>query len=120
MPRVSRVMKKEADDLPRVGPTDLGIRSVDVDVDTQNHVIVNGKGMSVAPTWRDININRIPKRLRPIMPGAGGANSTFCFRIGSGPFLQGSFANALGTRLGNSRKHSSTAECTYGRCGDPP
>ena len=49
MPRVSRVMKKEADDLPRVGPTDLGIRSVDVDVDTQNHVIVNGKGMSVAP-----------------------------------------------------------------------
>lgn len=94
MPRVFRVMRKEPDDLPRVSPTDLGVRPVDVDVDARNNVIVNGKGMSVAPNWRDININRIPKRLRPIMPGAGGANSTSCFRSGAGSFLQGSFANA--------------------------
>ena len=53
-----------------VSQTSLGIRpGRDVDLDAQNNVLVNGKGMSVAPSWRDINVNRIPKRLRPIMPG---------------------------------------------------
>ena len=95
MPRVFRVMKKESDGLPKVGPADLGVRPSDVDVDAQNNILVNGKGMSVAPEWQDININRIPKRLRLLMPGAGGANSSFCFCFGTGPFSQGPFANAL-------------------------
>ena len=74
----------------------LGVRpGVDVDLDAQNKVLVNGKGMSVAPNWRDINVNRIPKRLRPIVPGAGGSNNTFCFRTGNGAFVQGAFANGL-------------------------
>jgi len=96
MPRVFRVMKKEADGLPTVSPTSLGVRpGVDVDLDPQVNVLVNGKGMSVAPNWRDINVNRIPKRLRSIVPGAGGSNNTFCFRIGNGAFVQGAFANGL-------------------------
>ena len=96
MPRVFRVMRKDADGLPTLSPTSLGVRAgVDVDVDAQNAVRVNGKGMSVAPAWRDININRIPKRLRPQIPGARGSNQTFCFRYGTGPFQQGFFADGL-------------------------
>ena len=96
MPRVFRVMRKEPDGSPTVSQTSLGVRpGVDVDLDTQNNVLVNGKGMSVAPNWRDINVNRIPKRLRPIVPGAGGSNNTFCFRTGNGAFVQGAFANGL-------------------------
>ena len=96
MPRVFRVMRKDADDLPAVGQTSLGVRpGRDVDLDSQDNVLVNGKGMSVAPNWRDININRIPKRLRPLLPGAAGSNTWFCFRTGAGPFQQGAFANGL-------------------------
>ena len=96
MPRVFRVMKKGADGLPTVSRASLGVRpGVDVDVDAQDKVLVNGKGMSVAPNWRDINVNRIPKRLRPIVSGAGGSNNTFCFRTGNGAFVQGMFANGL-------------------------
>ena len=42
--------------------------------------------MSVAPNWRDINLNRIPKRLKTLFPGARGSNAWFCFRTGTGPF----------------------------------
>lgn len=57
MPTVFRVMRKDADDLPTVNQTSLGVRpGRDVDLDAQNNVLVNGKGMSVAPHWRDINI----------------------------------------------------------------
>ena len=51
--------------------------------------------MSVAPNWRNVSRNRIPKRLRSIVPGARGSNNTFCFRTGDGAFLQGVFANGL-------------------------
>jgi hypothetical protein len=95
MPLVFRVMKKDADGLPTLSPTSLGVRPVDVDVDGANNVQVNGKGMSVSPSWRVININRVPKRLRPKLAGAGGSNNTFCFRTGAGPFEQGPFANGL-------------------------
>ena len=89
MPLVFRVMKKDADGLPTKSPTSLGVRPMDVDVDGANNVQVNGKGMSVSPSWRDININRVPKRLRPKLAGAGGSNNTFCFRTGTGPIPAG-------------------------------
>ncbi len=92
-------MRKDVnDDLPVIASSShgLGVRpGTDVDVDAQNNVQVNGKGMSVAPNWRDINHKRIPKRLRPIVPGAMGSNNTFCFRYGQGVFAQGAFANGL-------------------------
>jgi hypothetical protein len=89
-------MRKDPAGLPTVSQTSLGVRpGIDVDLDAQNNVLVNGKGMSVAPNWRDINVNRIPKRLRPIVPGAGGSNNTFCFCFGKGPFQQGPFARGL-------------------------
>src|SRR5258707_14894795 len=109
MPRVFRVMRKEPDGLPTVNQTSLGVRpGVDVDLDAQNNVLVNGKGMSVAPNWRNINRNRIPKRLRSIIPGAGGSNNTFCFRTGNGAFVQGILANGL-TLEPDSAKHGNVA-----------
>ena len=97
MPRVFRVMKKDANDnLPVVAQNSLGARpQIDVDLDAQNNVHVNGKGMSVAPNWRDINHKRVPKRKRDIVPGAQGSNNTFCFRHGTGPFVQGAVTNDL-------------------------
>lgn len=89
-------MRKDPDGLPTVSATSLGIRpGVDVEVDAEGNVLVNGKGMSVAPNWRDINVNRIPKRLRPIVPGAGGSNNTYCFRAGEGAFMRAVFASGL-------------------------
>src|SRR5439155_22000762 len=102
-------MKKDPDGLPTVSQTNLGVRpGVDVDLDAQNNVLVNGKGMSVAPNWRNINRNRVPKRLRSIVPGAGGSNNTFCFRTGNGAFVQGAFANGLSLEP-NSATHGNVA-----------
>jgi hypothetical protein len=69
MPRVFRVMKRDADGLPTVSQTSLGVRpGKDVDLDAQNNVLVNGKGMSVAPNWREINIHRIPQAVESVTP----------------------------------------------------
>ena len=95
---IFRVMRKDEDGLPAVEQSarGLGVRAgIDVDVDGQGNVIANNKGMSVAPSWRDISILRIPKRLRDKVPGARGSNSTFCFRAGSGAFHAGPFAAGL-------------------------
>lgn len=96
MPRVFRIMRKDVTGFPHISPTSLGVRvGIDIDLDGQSNVLVNGKGMSVAPDWRDINVLRIPKRLRQIVPGANGSNNTFCFRIGTGEFARGVFADGL-------------------------
>ena len=98
MPRVLRVMRKSEDGLPTVEQTASGLgvrRGIDVDVDHHDQVVMNGKGMSVAPSWRDIDIRRIPKRLRDMVPGARGSNATFCFRFGAGPFVDGQLAQGL-------------------------
>jgi hypothetical protein len=98
MALVFRVMKKSEDELPTVEQTasGLGVRpGIDVDVDMQGNVEVNGKGMSVSPSWRVISILRIPKRLRDKVPGARGSNNTFCFKFGTGPFQEGVFAPGL-------------------------
>lgn len=95
---VYRIMKKDEDGLPTIGSSSstLGVRpGIDIDLDAHNNVQVNGKGMSVAPDWRDINPNRIPKRLRHTVLGAAGSNNTFCFRRGEGPFQRGFFADGL-------------------------
>lgn len=98
MPRVFRVMKKSDDGLPVVEQSagGLGVRpGNDVDVDDQHNVVVNGKGMSVSPSWRDIPRFRIPKRLHEKFPGARGSDHCFCFRMGEGPFQESEFAPGL-------------------------
>jgi hypothetical protein len=91
-------MRKDEDGLPHVeqSANGLGVRpGVDIDVDPQDNVLVNGKGMSVSPNWRDMPLFRIPERLRHLKPGARGSNNTFCFCRGSGPFQRGAFAEGL-------------------------
>jgi hypothetical protein len=74
----------------------LGARpGVDITVDAAGNVVLDGRGMSVVPGWRNIKMYRIPKRLRHIVPGAKGANSTSCFTMGVGPFQNGVVANGL-------------------------
>lgn len=89
MPRFFRAMKKSDDDKPLVEPTasGLGVRpNHDIDLDVSGNAIANRKGMSVGPNWRDLPLHRIPKRLRPLAPGARGSDATFCFVYGDGPF----------------------------------
>jgi hypothetical protein len=91
-------MKKDQDDFPTVeqSATGLGVRSgIDIDVDVQGNAIVNGKGMSVSPAWRELPPSRIPKRLRGTVRSARGSNNTFCFKTGNGPFQQGVVAAGL-------------------------
>jgi hypothetical protein len=93
-------MKRDpADDLPVVGSassTELGARrGIDITVDAGGNVVLDERGISVAPGWRSLEFTRIPKRLRHLVPGAGGANSTSCFTIGSGPFQRALMADGL-------------------------
>ena len=99
-PKVYRAMKRNpADNLPVVGATsssELGARpGVDISVDAAGNVVRDGTGMSVSAAWRNLDFTRIPKRLRHIVPGATGANSTSCFTMGAGTFHNGVIANGL-------------------------
>ena len=81
MPKMFRSMRKSEDEKPLVDATGkgLGVRGepvhgvVDVDLDCEGKVILNGKGMSVAPAWRDLPYFLISKRLRHVFPAARGS-----------------------------------------------
>jgi hypothetical protein len=99
-PKVYRAMKRDpADNFPIIGTTsssELGARAgIDITVDGVGNVVLDGTGMSVAARWRDLDFTRIPKRLRHLVPGVTGANSTSCYTMGSGSFQNGGFANGL-------------------------
>ncbi len=99
-PKIYRAMKREpADGLPVVGSngsSELGARpGVDITVDPAGNVVLDESGMSVAPTWRNLDFTRIPKRLRSVVPGAAGPNSTACFTMGVGTFQRNAVANGL-------------------------
>jgi hypothetical protein len=103
MPKVYRAMRKEADDKPLVDASGkgLGVRIepvndvVDVELDAQGNVRLNGKGMSVAPSWRVLPPFLIPKRLRDKCPEARGSSQLFCFSLGEGLFENGPIASGL-------------------------
>ncbi|HVA51691.1 MAG TPA: hypothetical protein VNH11_35450 [Pirellulales bacterium] len=88
-----------ADNLSAVGSassSELGVRpGVDITVDAASNVVLDSTGMSVVRGWRNLEFTRIPKRLRPIVPGAGGANNTSCFTMGTGPFQDRPIASGL-------------------------
>jgi hypothetical protein len=112
MPKIYRVMRKAADDKPVVDASGkgLGVRGlpvngiVDVDRDENDRIILNGKGMSVSPSWRDLPYFLIPRRLKEKFPGARGAPDLFCFRMGEGAFQDGFVAEGLDLKT-DSPKH---------------
>jgi hypothetical protein len=114
MPRIFRIMKKDADDKPTIGQTatTLGIRPGEVDLDAQGKVILNGKGMSVSPEWRVVQVFLIPKRLGT---GGRGSNTSHCFRRGSRAIPASPMRCRVGTRSGqsNSRCGETGSTCRH-------
>jgi hypothetical protein len=103
MPKIYRSMRKTDDGKPRVDASGkgLGVRGkpvngvVDVDVDQDGQVILNGKGMSVAPSWRDLPYFLISRRLKNQFPAARGSADVFSFTMGEGLFADGPVASGL-------------------------
>ncbi len=112
MPKIYRAMRRADDGKPSVDASGkgLGVRGdavngiVDVDVNEEGNVVMNGKGMSVAPAWRDLPIFLISNRLRDKVPGARGAAGLHCFTFGTGPFADGPVAEGLDLKV-DSPKH---------------
>jgi len=112
MPTIFRTMKRANDGLRVVGSNakELGVRcppnpNADIELDTNDCVVLNGKGLSVAANWRYFLAHLIPKRLKPLFPGAAGSNTLACYRTGTGVFAAGPLSNALSVVLksGNPR-----------------
>ena len=116
MPKIDRSMRKTNDEKPLVDATGkgLGVRGqpvngvVDVDLYQDGKVILNSKGMSVAPRWRDLPYFLISKRLIDRFPGARGATDIWCFTMGEGPFAEGAVADGLDLKI-DSPKHGVVA-----------
>ena len=102
MPKIYRTMKKDDDGKPTVDAPGrgLGVRVepanvADVDLSEEGFVILNGKGMSVAPSWRALPPWLISIRLKDKFPIARGATNLFCFTMGEGPFENGPVSDDL-------------------------
>ncbi len=104
MPRVFRVMKRDADGQPTIADdAGLGVRlNIDIREDGNGNAIIEKKGMSVFEHWKDLPFSRKPQRL-----GGRGPDDTFCFRLSDGPFVSGHLANGLDllAPLGRDPKH---------------
>jgi hypothetical protein len=103
MPKIYRSMKEDADGRPVIEQTNkgLGVRAapgsklLDVDLDQDGKVFLNGKGMSVAPTWRELPPHLVSRRLKERFPDAIGSQLLRCFTMGNGPFQNGPVADRL-------------------------
>lgn len=112
MPKIYRAMRRADDGKPVVDATGkgLGVRGtpinavVDVDLDAQGNVVLNSKGMSVGPAWRDLPYFLVSRRLKAKFPAARGAADLFCFTTGDGPFRDEKVAPGLDLKV-DSPKH---------------
>jgi hypothetical protein len=116
MPKIYRSMRKGDDGKPLIEATGkgLGVRGqpvngvVDVDLDQDGKVILNSKGMSVAPGWRDLPYFLISKRLKNQFPAARGPIDLCCFTMGGGSFAEGQVADGLDLKI-DAPKHGVVA-----------
>jgi hypothetical protein len=98
MPRIFRSMKQDADGKPIVGQsaTALGVRVPrDIAPDAAGMVHPGKGGMSVAPHLRDLPPQRVPSRLRHLVPRATGKESMHVWIHGEGPFAASPVALGL-------------------------
>tara|TARA_R110001592_G_scaffold349164_1_gene643918 strand:- start:98494 stop:98913 length:420 start_codon:yes stop_codon:yes gene_type:complete len=120
-----RAMRKDSDDKPIVDSSGkgLGVRGVpvngvtDVDLDSEGCVLLNNKGMSVAPRWRDLPIFLISKRLIDKVPGARGSSNLYCFTMGGGNFQDGDVSESLTLRV-DSKSHGVICPMSLMRLAD--
>lgn len=111
MPRIYRVMARAADGGPLVEQSSkgLGVRETgitggpDVVLDDAGNVILNGGGMSVAPSLGAMLPTMIPKRLKDKYLQARGSSSRYCFAMGEGPFVDSGVASGLELRVTSPR-----------------
>src|SRR5947199_64430 len=96
MPLVYRSMFPDGD-RPRIGPTasTLGARlgppssGGDIPVADDGTVAPGTGGISVAPSLETLPLHRLPKRVRPRIPGARGNDNLVVWKMGEGPFEAG-------------------------------
>jgi hypothetical protein len=70
----------------------LGVREppnryADIDLDSNEMVVLNGRGMSVAAHWSHLPPHRIPRRLGDDNNGAKGSDELCCWVMGEGDFI---------------------------------
>jgi len=93
---------------PRIGndTCELGVSppghpvNVDVNLDADGNVILDGGGMSVFPSIVAADLKRVPKRLIPLrlagkVPGAAGDDDMRIWTSGTGSFASGPVTTAL-------------------------
>lgn len=112
MPTLYRPMKAAEDNFPVVGSNskELGVRvppnpNSDIDLDDNQLIKLNGRGMSVAEHWQHLPGHLIPKRLQPIFPAATGSNSLKCFKMGEGNFEEANVNSDLRVVIKSGNSH---------------
>lgn len=100
MPRVYRLMKREAD-RPKIGDAAmcLGVRPGEVPVNPAGFVGPGTGGLSVYDALRSIPAGMLPKRLRSLIPGAVNSNNLTVWALGEGPFAEGPIADEFVLRI---------------------
>jgi hypothetical protein len=105
MALIFRSMKVAPDGKPSVENTarGLGVRvggslADDLTTDENGNVHPNTGGMSVVESWRELDLHRIPKRLKHFVQEASGSNSDACWRMGSGRFANAHISDELQLR----------------------
>jgi hypothetical protein len=91
-------MKQDADGKPALGrsATTLGVRvPMDIAPDAGGMVYPGTGGMSVAPDLRQLPPQRVPRRLRHLVPRAAGKESWFVWVHREGPFTASPVATGL-------------------------
>jgi hypothetical protein len=95
MPLMYRSMEIDADGMPKTGRSakHLGVRILgdyrDIDVDEAGYVLLNAKGMSVAPEAKYLYPGLVRKDLWHIVEGARANNPNLrIWRIGAGAFVE--------------------------------
>lgn len=108
MPKLYRVMKKDADDKPIVGTgsSELGVRPGEMLDNPPGEAHPGKGGMSVQPSLQALAerfLNWVPKRLAETNPGlfrgaTGRPSTTSIWTMGEGPFVDGPVATDLALR----------------------
>lgn len=82
-------------DSPEVGegPDMLGARPGEIHL-VDGHASP-GRGMSVAPDWRELPYHRIPRRFSRYVPDARGRDTRSIWQAGEGPFVDTELTAAL-------------------------